>query len=64
VTIALLGKHCDIPTNSCESQYWNSTLAHKDELINSLVSALDSMCSVLSKLNMMVACVAVHNEIV
>lgn len=37
----MLGKHCDIPTNG-----WNSNFARKDELINSLVSALDSMVSV------------------
>ncbi|KAK7829214.1 hypothetical protein U0070_012685 [Myodes glareolus] len=61
VTMALLGKHCDIPTNGCGSERWN-TFARKDELINSLVSALDSMCSALSKLNTEVACVAVHNE--
>ncbi|XP_050022064.1 general transcription factor II-I repeat domain-containing protein 1 isoform X5 [Alexandromys fortis] len=62
VTMALLGKHCDIPTNGCGSERWNSNFARKDELINSLVSALDSMCSALSKLNTEVACVAVHNE--
>lgn len=44
--MALLGKHCDIPTNGCGSERWNSTFARKDELINSLVSALDSMVSV------------------
>ncbi|XP_059105763.1 general transcription factor II-I repeat domain-containing protein 1-like [Peromyscus eremicus] len=60
--MALLGKHCDIPTNGCGSERWNSTFTRKDELINSLVSALDSMCSALSKLNTEVACVAVHNE--
>uniref|UniRef100_A0A8C2LU88 General transcription factor II I repeat domain-containing 1 n=1 Tax=Cricetulus griseus TaxID=10029 RepID=A0A8C2LU88_CRIGR len=59
--MALLGKLCDIPTNGCGSERWNS-FARKDELINSLVSALDSMCSALSKLNTEVACVAVHNE--
>ena len=46
VTMALLQKHCDIPTNGCGSEHWNSTFARKDELINSLVSALDSMVSV------------------
>nr|XP_044999719.1 general transcription factor II-I repeat domain-containing protein 1 [Jaculus jaculus] len=55
--MALLGKRCDIPTNG-----WNSAFARKDEIINSLVSALDSMCSALSKLNAEVACVAVHDE--
>ncbi|ERE75164.1 general transcription factor II-I-like protein, partial [Cricetulus griseus] len=45
VTMALLGKLCDIPTNGCGSERWNS-FARKDELINSLVSALDSMVSV------------------
>ncbi|OBS69463.1 hypothetical protein A6R68_01989, partial [Neotoma lepida] len=47
VTMALLGKHCDIPTNGCGSERWNSTFTRKDELINSLVSALDSMVSVV-----------------
>lgn len=46
--MALLGKHCDIPTNGCGSERWNSTFTRKDELINSLVSALDSMVSVWS----------------
>lgn len=44
--MALLGKHCDIPTNGCGSERWNSTFARKDELINSLVSALDSMVGI------------------
>ncbi|XP_025720398.2 general transcription factor II-I repeat domain-containing protein 1 isoform X1 [Callorhinus ursinus] len=60
--MALLGKRCDIPTNSCGPDRWSSAFTRKDEIITSLVSALDSMCSALSKLNAEVACVAVHDE--
>ncbi|XP_057385763.1 general transcription factor II-I repeat domain-containing protein 1 isoform X3 [Balaenoptera acutorostrata] len=60
--MALLGKRCDVPTNGCGPDRWNSAIARKDEIITSLVSALDSMCSALSKLNAEVACVAVHDE--
>ncbi|XP_046522560.1 general transcription factor II-I repeat domain-containing protein 1 isoform X4 [Equus quagga] len=60
--MALLGKRCDIPANGCGPDRWNSTFTRKDEIITSLVSALDSMCSALSKLNAEVACVAVHDE--
>lgn len=62
MTMALLGKRCDVPTNGCGPDRWNSAFARKDEIITSLVSALDSMCSALSKLNAEVACVAVHDE--
>ncbi|XP_025778861.1 general transcription factor II-I repeat domain-containing protein 1 [Puma concolor] len=60
--MALLGKRCDIPTNGCGPDRWSSAFTRKDEIITSLVSALDSMCSALSKLNAEVACVAVHDE--
>ncbi|KAF3814038.1 hypothetical protein GH733_018070 [Mirounga leonina] len=60
--MALLGKRCDIPANSCGPDRWSSAFTRKDEIITSLVSALDSMCSALSKLNAEVACVAVHDE--
>uniref|UniRef100_A0A8C0KBB0 GTF2I repeat domain containing 1 n=1 Tax=Canis lupus dingo TaxID=286419 RepID=A0A8C0KBB0_CANLU len=60
--MALLGKRCDIPANGCGPDRWNSAFTRKDEIITSLVSALDSMCSALSKLNAEVACVAVHDE--
>ncbi|XP_060261881.1 general transcription factor II-I repeat domain-containing protein 1 isoform X2 [Ovis aries] len=60
--MALLGKRCDIPANGCGPDRWTSAFARKDEIITSLVSALDSMCSALSKLNAEVACVAVHDE--
>lgn len=42
-TMALLGKRCDVPTNGCGPDRWNSAIARKDEIITSLVSALDSM---------------------
>ncbi|XP_069920617.1 general transcription factor II-I repeat domain-containing protein 1 isoform X3 [Oryctolagus cuniculus] len=60
--MALLGKRPDIPANGCGPDRWNAAFARKDEIITSLVSALDSMCSALSKLNAEVACVAVHDE--
>ncbi|XP_046278758.1 general transcription factor II-I repeat domain-containing protein 1 isoform X1 [Marmota monax] len=62
VTMALLGKRCDLPANGCGPDRWSSAFARKDEIITSLVSALDAMCSALSKLNAEVACVAVHDE--
>ncbi|XP_046278760.1 general transcription factor II-I repeat domain-containing protein 1 isoform X3 [Marmota monax] len=60
--MALLGKRCDLPANGCGPDRWSSAFARKDEIITSLVSALDAMCSALSKLNAEVACVAVHDE--
>uniref|UniRef100_H0V343 GTF2I repeat domain containing 1 n=1 Tax=Cavia porcellus TaxID=10141 RepID=H0V343_CAVPO len=60
--MALLGKRCDLPANGCGSDHWNSAFARKDEIITSLLSALDSMCSALSKLNAEVACIAVHDD--
>ena len=44
-TMALLGKRCDIPANGCGPDRWTSAFARKDEIITSLVSALDSMVS-------------------
>ncbi|XP_055993596.1 general transcription factor II-I repeat domain-containing protein 1 isoform X2 [Sorex fumeus] len=57
-------KRCDgpIPANGCGPDRWTPAFTRKDEIITSLVSALDSMCSALSKLNAEVACVAVHDE--
>lgn len=43
--MALLGKRCDIPANGCGPDRWNSAFTRKDEIITSLVSALDSMVS-------------------
>ncbi|KAM9208214.1 general transcription factor II-I repeat domain-containing protein 1 isoform 5-T5 [Dugong dugon] len=60
--MSLLGKRCDVPANGCGPDRWNTAFSRKDEIITSLVSALDSMCSALSKLNAEVACVAVHDE--
>lgn len=34
-----------VPANGCGPDRWNSTFARKDEIITSLVSALDSMVS-------------------
>ncbi|KAL7987006.1 hypothetical protein Chor_005925 [Crotalus horridus] len=60
--MALLGKLSDGPLNNCRPDQWHLVFSQKDEVITSLVSALDSMCSALSKLNTEVACVAVHDE--
>lgn len=43
--MALLGKRCDIPANGCGPDRWTSAFTRKDEIITSLVSALDSMVS-------------------
>uniref|UniRef100_A0A670JKS1 Ral transcription factor IIi n=1 Tax=Podarcis muralis TaxID=64176 RepID=A0A670JKS1_PODMU len=60
--MALLGKLSEgLPKNS-RSDQWHLVFSQKDEVITSLVSALDSMCSALSKLNAEVACIAVHDE--
>ncbi|XP_032128381.1 CAP-Gly domain-containing linker protein 2-like, partial [Sapajus apella] len=61
VTMALLGKCYDVLANSCGLNCWNSACSLKDE-ISSLMSALDSICSALSKLNAKVACVAMNDE--
>ncbi|XP_071992264.1 general transcription factor II-I repeat domain-containing protein 1 isoform X2 [Engystomops pustulosus] len=61
--MALAGKHYEGPVNSSRSDMWISTTTNgKDEIIVSLVSALDSMCTALSKLNAEVACIAVHED--
>ncbi|XP_048374809.1 general transcription factor II-I repeat domain-containing protein 1 isoform X6 [Sphaerodactylus townsendi] len=60
--MALLGKLCDGPPNNSRPDQWHLVFSQKDEVITSLVSALDSMCSALSKLNTEVACIAVHDE--
>ncbi|XP_026528158.1 general transcription factor II-I repeat domain-containing protein 1 isoform X1 [Notechis scutatus] len=60
--MALLGKFSDGLLNNCRPDQWHLVFSQKDEVITSLVSALDSMCSALSKLNTEVACVAVHDE--
>lgn len=31
-TMALLGKRCDVPTNGCGPDRWNSAIARKDEI--------------------------------
>ncbi|XP_072496273.1 general transcription factor II-I repeat domain-containing protein 1 isoform X5 [Notamacropus eugenii] len=60
--MALMGKHFDGPASASGPDRWSTMFPRKDEIITSLVSALDSMCSALSKLNAEVACVAVHDE--
>nr|XP_034958890.1 general transcription factor II-I repeat domain-containing protein 1-like [Zootoca vivipara] len=60
--MALLGKLSEGPPNHSRSDQWHLVFSQKDEVITSLVSALDSMCSALSKLNAEVACIAVHDE--
>ncbi|XP_067393996.1 general transcription factor II-I repeat domain-containing protein 1 isoform X6 [Emydura macquarii macquarii] len=60
--MALMGKPSDGSPNSSRPDQWNTVFPQKNEIITSLVSALDSMCSALSKLNAEVACIAVHDE--
>ncbi|NXV86316.1 GT2D1 protein, partial [Calonectris borealis] len=60
--MALAGKPLDVTLSTSRADQWNMFFPQKDEIITSLVSALDSMCSALSKLNAEVACIAVHEE--
>ncbi|KAM4699657.1 general transcription factor II-I repeat domain-containing protein 1 isoform 2-T2 [Discoglossus pictus] len=61
--MALAGKQYEGSLNNSRPDHWTSAIpSGKDEIITSLVSALDSMCSALSKLNAEVACIAVHEE--
>ncbi|XP_066432923.1 general transcription factor II-I repeat domain-containing protein 1 isoform X2 [Eleutherodactylus coqui] len=61
--MALAGKQYEGPLNNSRPDMWISTFSNgKDEIITSLVSALDSMCTALSKLNAEVACIAVHED--
>uniref|UniRef100_A0A8C3L2D8 GTF2I repeat domain containing 1 n=1 Tax=Chrysolophus pictus TaxID=9089 RepID=A0A8C3L2D8_CHRPC len=60
--MALAGRPLDVTLGSSRPEQWNMVFPQKDEIITSLVSALDSMCSALSKLNAEVACIAVHDE--
>uniref|UniRef100_UPI00398F40D1 general transcription factor II-I repeat domain-containing protein 1 isoform X3 n=1 Tax=Pristiophorus japonicus TaxID=55135 RepID=UPI00398F40D1 len=51
--------------NNCHEQLLMcgiQSFSDKKDIITSLVSALDSMCTALSKLNTEVACIAVHEE--
>ncbi|XP_069083007.1 general transcription factor II-I repeat domain-containing protein 1 isoform X2 [Pleurodeles waltl] len=60
--MALTGTQSDGSTNNTRHDQWMPAIPGKHDIITSLVSALDSMCSALSKLNAEVACVAVHEE--
>ncbi|MEE6469836.1 hypothetical protein FKM82_008789 [Ascaphus truei] len=60
--MALAGKQYEGFLNNSRPDLWISAIPGKDEIITSLVSALDSMCSALSKLNAEVACIAVHEQ--
>nr|XP_021397435.1 general transcription factor II-I repeat domain-containing protein 1 isoform X8 [Lonchura striata domestica] len=60
--MALAGKPLDVTLTTSRADQWNMVFPQRDEIITSLVSALDSMCSALSKLNAEVACIAVHEE--
>ncbi|XP_078535558.1 general transcription factor II-I repeat domain-containing protein 1 isoform X3 [Lissotriton helveticus] len=60
--MALTGTQSDGTSNNARHDQWMPTIPGKHDIITSLVSALDSMCSALSKLNAEVACVAVHEE--
>ncbi|NXH95413.1 GT2D1 protein, partial [Pachycephala philippinensis] len=60
--MALAGKPLDVTLTTSRADQWNMGFPQRDEIITSLVSALDSMCSALSKLNAEVACIAIHEE--
>eukprot|EP00079_Xenopus_tropicalis_P033321 XP_017947092.1 PREDICTED: general transcription factor II-I repeat domain-containing protein 1 isoform X5 [Xenopus tropicalis] len=61
--MALAGKQYEGSLNNSRPDLWTSSIpSGKDEIITSLVTALDSMCSALSKLNTEVACIALHEE--
>uniref|UniRef100_A0A803W6P2 General transcription factor II-I repeat domain-containing protein 1 n=1 Tax=Ficedula albicollis TaxID=59894 RepID=A0A803W6P2_FICAL len=60
--MALAGKPLDVTLTTSRADQWNMVFPQRDEVITSLVSALDSMCSALAKLNAEVACIAVHEE--
>ncbi|NXY11483.1 GT2D1 protein, partial [Pteruthius melanotis] len=60
--MALAGKPLDGTFTTSRADQWNMVFPRRDEIITSLVSALDSMCLALSKLNAEVACIAVHEE--
>ncbi|XP_056362862.1 general transcription factor II-I repeat domain-containing protein 1 isoform X5 [Oenanthe melanoleuca] len=60
--MALAGKPLDVTFTTSRADQWNMVFPQRDEVITSLVSALDSMCSALAKLNAEVACIAVHQE--
>ncbi|KAM9320091.1 general transcription factor II-I repeat domain-containing protein 1-like [Gastrophryne carolinensis] len=61
--MALVGNQYEGSLNSSRPDMWINAVSNgKDEIITSLVSALDSMCTALSKLNAEVACIAVHEE--
>ncbi|NWV46242.1 GT2D1 protein, partial [Daphoenositta chrysoptera] len=60
--MALAGKPLDVTLTTSRADQWNMVFPQRDEIITSLVSALDSMCLALSKLNAEVACIAIHQE--
>ncbi|XP_069470846.1 general transcription factor II-I repeat domain-containing protein 1 isoform X2 [Ambystoma mexicanum] len=60
--MALTGTHSDGASNNTGHDQWMPAFPGKHDIITSLVSALDSMCTALSKLNAEVACIAVHEE--
>ncbi|NXX98223.1 GT2D1 protein, partial [Centropus bengalensis] len=60
--MALTEKPLDMILSTSRADQWNMFFPQKDEIITSLVSAVDSMCSALSKLNVEVACIVVHEE--
>nr|XP_033778126.1 general transcription factor II-I repeat domain-containing protein 1 isoform X2 [Geotrypetes seraphini] len=60
--MALVVKHLEGTSNNFRHDHRIPVFPGKDEIISSLISALDSMCSALSKLNAEVACIAVYDE--
>lgn len=62
VMMARTGKQCNGIHNNTKPEQRAPAFPGKDDLISSLVSALDSMFSALFQLNAEVACIALHEE--
>uniref|UniRef100_W5M2F8 GTF2I repeat domain containing 1 n=1 Tax=Lepisosteus oculatus TaxID=7918 RepID=W5M2F8_LEPOC len=60
--MAQVRKSCDPSRSSSRAELRIPSVSTKQEILTSLVSALDSVCTALSKLNAEVACVTVHEE--
>ncbi|MBN3326004.1 GT2D1 protein, partial [Atractosteus spatula] len=60
--MAQVRKSCDPSRSGSRAELRIPCVSTKQEILTSLVSALDSVCTALSKLNAEVACVTVHEE--
>ncbi|XP_064425165.1 general transcription factor II-I repeat domain-containing protein 1 isoform X1 [Latimeria chalumnae] len=60
--MAHMGKSSDGIRGHHRADQWAPSFPGKQEVISNLVSALESMCCALAKLNAEVACIALHEE--